>query len=514
MRAHSDVVAEINKMPDGPHIGAFFDFDGTLMSGYSATTFIREQAKQGELSPRDLVDILAAAASFQSGRMGFSAFMLASTKIMRGKTETSLYDFGDQVFQSHIARLLYPESRALVDAHLRKGHTVAVVSSATIYQVAAAAEDLNIDHVMCTELEIENGLFTGNIIRPTCFGQGKVTKAEELAEKYNIDMDQSFFYSDSDDDLLLLERVGHPRPLNPNNALTEISQRRGWPIRRFGSRGRPRLSDWIRSAAATASLPAAFAASLPIWAVSGSKRDAQNFICSLFSDVSSALIGLNLIIRGEHHLWSHRPAVFIFNHQSKVDVIVAAKLLRKDMASIGKKEIRDMPIIGRIFEFGGAVLIDRENSANAIEAIKPLIQVMQNENKSLCVFPEGTRSSTNKLGRFKKGAFHIAMQAKVPIVPCVIHNAQDIAPKGDFVMRSGTVEVDILEPIDTSNWTIETLDEHIADVHSKYLDTLDQKDISPKTRKKPQTKRTRKSKAAPRSKRKPKQIASAKPQEA
>ena len=72
-------------------------------------------------------------------------------------------------------------------------------------------------------------------------------------------------------------------------------------------------------------------------------------------------------------------------------------------------------------QFGGTVLIDRENTASAKEAMKPLVDVMLKEGRSVCIAPEGTRSTSTNLGRFKKGAFHLAMQAGVPIVPIVIH---------------------------------------------------------------------------------------------
>ena len=67
-------------------------------------------------------------------------------------------------------------------------------------------------------------------------------------------------------------------------------------------------------------------AGIPIWALTGSRREARNFATSLFADVSSALIGLKLVVRGEQHLWSRRPAVFVFNHQSKADVVIMARL--------------------------------------------------------------------------------------------------------------------------------------------------------------------------------------------
>jgi len=474
MLAHQDVVAEVLKLPDGPQIGAFFDFDGTVISGYSAFAFIEEQIKRGHLSPRELVELMGAMASFGLGKMGFSAMMLGMAQFLRGIREDSYAAFGRELFESHIARLIYPESRALVEAHLRKGHTVAIISSATPYQVEPAAQDLDIENVLCTRLEVEKGMFTGKVMRPTCFGQGKVTAAESLVEEFGVDLDQSFFYSDSDDDIQLLERVGNPRPLNPNKKLLMIAESRGWPVRRFASRGQTHVSDWIRSLLVPASLVGSFLAGLPIWALTGSKRDALNFSVSVFADTASALIGLNLKVKGEQHLWSHRPAVFIFNHQSNVDMVIIARLLRRDITGVGKREIRDMPIIGRVMEAAGVVLIDRRNSASAIEAMTPLVDAMRVEGKSVCLSPEGTRAPTIQLSSFKKGAFHLAMQAGVPIVPIVIQNSGDVQPKGDILYHPGTVEVEVLPPVDTSEWSADTIDKHVTDVRAMYLRALEQ----------------------------------------
>tara|TARA_R110000772_G_scaffold252390_1_gene367726 strand:- start:42878 stop:44590 length:1713 start_codon:yes stop_codon:yes gene_type:complete len=474
MASVQQLLRDIAAAPDGPAIAAIFDFDGTIISGYSATSFIREQLRRGDLQTRELLELAQAMTSFGLGNLGFSAMMTVTTQFLRGITEASYEDLGETLYNDQLARRIYPESRALINAHLAKGHTVAVISSATPYQVVPAARDLGIEHVMCTELEVEDGLFTGQVIRPTCFGQGKVDAAERLAREQGADLDQSFFYSDSHDDLLLLERVGLPRVLNPNTRLLGIARDRHWPVARFSSRGRPSLSLYLRSAAATVSLVPTFLAGLPVYALTRSKRQSLNFSLSLFADTASALIGLDLNVTGKQHLWSHRPAVFIFNHQSKADVVVIASLLRADMAGVGKKEIRDMPVIGRVLETAGVVMIDRANSASAIEAMTPLVEAMRDEGKSVVLAPEGTRSVSPRLGPFKKGAFHLAMQAGVPIIPIVIRNAGDVAPKGEFVFRPATVDVEVLEPIDTSNWQVSDLNEHIREVRNRMLAVLGQ----------------------------------------
>ena len=99
---------------------------------------------------------------------------------------------------------------------------------------------------------------------------------------------------------------------------------------------------------------------------------------------------------------------------------------------------------------------------------------MRIEGKSVCMSPEGTRSVTPKLAPFKKGAFHLAMQAGVPIVPIVIQNSSDIMPKGDMIYRPATVEVEVLPPVDTSAWLADTIDEHVVSVRNMYLEALGQ----------------------------------------
>jgi putative phosphoserine phosphatase/1-acylglycerol-3-phosphate O-acyltransferase len=469
------LLKDIEASPSGPKVAAIFDFDGTIIAGYSATAFIREQVRRGDISPRQLVEVVGAMASFGLGSLGFSGLMAVNAQFMRGIEESTYKEVAEQLYLKQIARLIYPESRALVDAHIARGHTIAIISSATPYQVAPAAADLDIEHVLCSHLEVSDGKFTGAAVKPLCFGQGKVDAAERLAQQTGADLDQSFFYSDSTDDLLLLERIGKARALNPSTKLANIAHDRGWPAAHFGSRGRPTLGQYVRSVAATSSLVTSFLAGLPIYALTGSRRESQNFSFSLFADTASALIGMKLNVTGEKHLWSHRPAVFIFNHQSKADVMIVAKLLRRDIAGIGKQEIKkETPILGKVLELGGTIFIDRANAKSAIDSMAPLIDAMKNEGKSVVLAPEGTRTVSPKLAPFKKGAFHIAMQAGVPIVPIVIRNAGDVAPKGDFVFRPATVDVQVLPPIDTSGWKVRGLNDRVREVRNMFARALGQ----------------------------------------
>ena len=470
-------LAEVLESEEGPQIGALFDFDGTIIAGYSATAMLQEKFRRGEMGTEGIVETLNVLAQYTTGWIGFSGLMTSASKLMKGVTEESYYDFGEELYEKHIAKKVYPEARQLIEAHLAKGHTVAIVSSATIYQIEPTARDLGIEYVCCSRYEVKDGVFTGEVKKPLCFGEGKVIAAEKLARETGIDLDQSYFYSDSDDDIELLERVGKPRPLTPNLRLEVIAKERGWPIHKFSSRGRPGPVDYTRTIYATGALVGSALAALPIWALTGSQREATNFAAGLFGDVATAIAGVTLDVRGEENLWKDRPCVFVFNHQSKADVMIVAKLIRKDLGGVGKKEIKsESPIIGRLMEFAGTVFIDRENSASAIEAMQPLVDAITQDGKSICIAPEGTRTLSPKLAPFKKGAFHLAMQAGVPIVPIVIHNAGDIAPKGEFVIRPARVRVDVLDPVDTSQWSAKNMDAQVKQVRDLFLDALGQKD--------------------------------------
>jgi len=471
-RTPAELIAEIERGPSGAQIAAFFDLDRTLLAGFSATAFIRDDMMTGRMSIRELAETLVAATRFQLGTLGFSGFIAATVARMAGRSEAEFEANAEHVFRERLAGDVYPESRALVRAHLRKRHTVAVVSSATRYQIEPLARDLGIPHVLCTGLEVSDGRFTGGVVHPPCYGEGKAEAARTFAALHEIDLDESFFYTDSDEDLPLLEIVGRPRPTNPSARLAEIAAKRGWPVRRFRSRGRPGALEVLRTALAIGSLAPAFALGVPAAILGGSWRRAVNVVISTWGELGTALAGVDLRVIGEEHLWSQRPAVFVFNHQSGIDMLLLCRLLRRDIVGVAKQEIRRNPIFGPAFALTGTVFIDRFDRERAVAALAPAVETLR-QGISIVLAPEGTRSATPRPGRFKKGAFHLAMAAGVPIVPIVFRNALDALPKHGVVVRPTTVDVVVHRPIATSDWTAAGLDAEIATIHRLYEDTLD-----------------------------------------
>jgi putative phosphoserine phosphatase/1-acylglycerol-3-phosphate O-acyltransferase len=472
MTLHEQLTQEIRNGPRGPQVGAFFDLDQTLFAGFSATAFTRDQFSAGRLSPSDLLDSARATLSFTMGRTGFSSFVTATSAVYRGMKESVLEEAGRHAFEKYLATEIYPESRALVKAHQDMGHTVAIITSATRYQADPVAEELGIEHVLHTRLAVEDGVLTGGVVRPTCYGEGKADAARGLSAKYALDLDQSYFYSDSHEDLPLFEIVGRPRPLNPTRRLAQIAKERQWPVRRFTSRGTPTFGDVVRTGLLYGALAPSFAFGVGAGLLNRSKREAFNVMGSVWGDLAASAAGIDLRVEGEDHLWSHRPAVFIFNHQSGLELILLLKMLRRDFTGIAKQELRRNPVFGPLFQASGVVFVDRSNTAKAIEALGPAVEALK-QGRSLIVAPEGTRSKTPTVGPFKKGAFRLAMEAGAPIVPIVFRNVLDALPKGAAIVRPAVVEAVALPPVDTSSWTLDTLESEIASIRARYLEILE-----------------------------------------
>jgi putative phosphoserine phosphatase/1-acylglycerol-3-phosphate O-acyltransferase len=116
--------------------------------------------------------------------------------------------------------------------------------------------------------------------------------------------------------------------------------------------------------------------------------------------------------------------------------------------------------------------LDRADPAKAIAALQPALDRLR-AGTSIVISPEGTRSVTPTVGRFKKGGFHLAMQAGVPIVAIVIRNAGEIMWRDAKIAQSGTIQVVVHPPIPTDNWTREDLDAAVAKVQQLYIDTLE-----------------------------------------
>jgi putative phosphoserine phosphatase/1-acylglycerol-3-phosphate O-acyltransferase len=470
--SEEELTAEVEAAPTGPKVGAFFDFDGTLISGYSARAFIEDRLRRRQVPPLELLRGLRAALDMAVRGGDVTELMRVTARSSRGEPEEELIAVGQRLWRGRIAGMTYPEARALIQAHQRQGHTVVLASSATPYQVGPFAADLGIEHVLSTRFEVVDGTMTGEIDGPVLWGEGKAQAVRSFAAAHGVELAESFGYANGDEDIAFLEAVGKPRPLNPGPRLARAAGERGWPVRRFPRREGIDLASVARTGAAVAGLAASAGAAVAVGLVNRSRRDAANLAASAGTDLTLALAGVKLHVTGEKHLWSHRPAIFVFNHQSSLDVLIIGNLLRRDVTGVAKAEAAADPRFAVFGALAGVAYVDRSDTAQAVSALDQVLARLA-EGVSIAIAPEGTRSATATLGPFKKGAFRMAMQAGVPVVPVVIRNAGELMWRGSLLVRPGTVDVAVLPPVDTAGWRREDVDDHAEEVRRQFLETLE-----------------------------------------
>ncbi|MDH5212385.1 MAG: HAD-IB family hydrolase, partial [Betaproteobacteria bacterium] len=292
-RAHRQVTAHLAKSARGSSVGAFFDLDRTLLEGFSAYPYLGERLRRGAMPAREVLANLGAMLDYRLGRSGFSGVVGRTTQPLRGVAESVLEELGEDVFRKHLLGRIFPEARALVRAHRERGHTLAIVSSATRYQIEPVARYLGIEHVLCTRLKVEDGVLTGEVVRPTCYGEGKATAARRLAAAAGLDLSASHFYTDAVEDLPLLELVGHPHALNPDPKLARLARERGWPVQRFASRAAG-AREAVGTALAYGSMIPAVLAGRVAGLLSGNARSGLNLAIASWADFTTLEIGLEL----------------------------------------------------------------------------------------------------------------------------------------------------------------------------------------------------------------------------
>lgn len=464
-------LAEIRASAESPAIGAFVDFDGTLIPGYSILAFINERVRRREISAADLTRTGRMLAGSLAGTLTQRDVIRQGMAEWRDKPLAEVEALGQKLFNRELEPDIFPEMRQIVAAHLKQGHRVVIASSAARFQVEPAAASLGITEILCTGLEVENGRLTGKPSGPILWGVHKARAVQDFAARRGIELQHSFFYADGDEDEALMHLVGHPRPVNPKPQLARVAARRHWPVHRFTSRGRPGADVVLRNLAATASAVPVFLGAAAIRLLTGRKREAANLVSSTLTDISLALGGVELNVQGEEHLWSARPAVFIWNHRNIFDAQIVGNLVRRDFGAVAKKELENVPIFAAASRFMNIAFVDRSNSKAAVEALKPATRLLE-QGISMLVSPEGSRVAGNTVASFKKGAFRMAMEASVPIVPIIIRNVDDIGARDSQFMRPGSVDVLVLPPISVDGWTLADLDDRIEAVRRLYVEAL------------------------------------------
>jgi 1-acyl-sn-glycerol-3-phosphate acyltransferase len=192
--------------------------------------------------------------------------------------------------------------------------------------------------------------------------------------------------------------------------------------------------------------------------------------CILFERIvgysCSWLAGIRMTITGKEHLDGHRPAIYVLNHTSLVDLFIALRLMPGRAVGVAKKEVIYYPFFGQMYLLCGHLRVDRRQRETAIASMRALGELVTRARLSIIMSPEGTRSRDGRLLPFKKGLAHLALQTGLPIVPIVIHGAHRVWRKDSLRVTGAPVRVEVLPPVDTSHWTAEHTDAALAEIHA------------------------------------------------
>lgn len=210
---------------------AIFDLDNTLLGGDSDYLWGRFLAENHIVDPEVYHDTnLAFYHDYQAGRLDINAFLEFVFTPLKENTMTDLLAWRDAYLQQKIMPIMLPKAQALVEQHRQQGDTLLIITATNSFLTAPIAEKLGIDNLIATDPEMLDERFTGKVAGIPSFQHGKVSRLQDWLTQHQQTLAGSIFYSDSHNDLPLLEKVETPVAVDPDDTLRQVAEQRGWKI--------------------------------------------------------------------------------------------------------------------------------------------------------------------------------------------------------------------------------------------------------------------------------------------
>ncbi len=208
---------------------------------------------------------------------------------------------------------------------------------------------------------------------------------------------------------------------------------------------------------------------------------AGNGYGKIIGPILMTFTGIRPVIEGLERIDQSRPALFVCNHTSTIDMWIGMWICPYRSCGVAKKEIIFIPFFGQAYLLSGHLLLDRGNRQKAIASMARAAKVIKQHQLSLWMWPEGTRSPDGRLRPLKKGFVHLALATGLPVVPVVFHDADlHWSPENLYRLHPGKLRIEVLEPIETTGWKSETVSEHAEEVGSKFQEALGPRQQLPK----------------------------------
>ena len=391
---------------------AIFDLDRTLISSSSAVVFQRLLSDAGLGALPDLP--LAETFLRFYEQFGESWVMMQPAKLgartAKGWSVEAVHRATVEAAREIDEKLVLPFARLTIEEHRKAGRLLVLATTSPEPWVAPLAEQLGFDAVVATKWKSDGGTYTGEIDGPFVWGRAKADAVRAWAEANNVALERSYAYSDSYFDAPMLEMVGHPVAVNPDLRLQAVAALKGWPVRHFD-----KLDGVIKVAGRE----------LQDWSRPFMREEFQPFARFAFS--------------GVEHIPAEGPAIVVFNHRSYFDPAAAGLLIAKagrSVRSLGKKEVFDVPVVGRLMRGIGGLRVDRGTGSD--EPLEAAAEALRG-GELLMLAPEGTIPrgpaffDPELKGRW--GAARLAAMTGAPVIPVGLWGTEKVWPRSARVPK-------------------------------------------------------------------------------
>ena len=210
---------------------ALFDLDNTLLAGDSDYLWGRFLVERGIVDGEEYESENERFYSqYLEGSLNIEEFLAFQLRPLAAHPRHQLEAWRAAFLREKIEPVMLPAARALIERHRRRGDLPVIITATNRFITAPIAERFGVEHLIATEPAMENGEYTGGVHGTPCFQAGKVTRLHEWLDRHGQGLDGASFYSDSHNDLPLLERVAHPVAVDPDPKLRQVAEARGWPV--------------------------------------------------------------------------------------------------------------------------------------------------------------------------------------------------------------------------------------------------------------------------------------------
>ncbi len=212
---------------------AFFDLDRTITSAISGKELAKGAFRKGIMKVTDVIHGILLSLFFRIGLKSQTTIIKVLVKWVKGMPEDTLNEICDEVTERILIPSVYKEARNRISYHSSEGSRIVILSSALRCVCERMAVYLGTDDIICSDLEVDGGLLTGNPKGKICFGEEKLSRLLEYCWKSDTSVEDTWYYADSISDLPVLSVTGHPICVNPDKKLRRLAIRNGWKILDF-----------------------------------------------------------------------------------------------------------------------------------------------------------------------------------------------------------------------------------------------------------------------------------------